>query len=87
MSRPKSLGRTRNYTAMAYHNASIPFAEDRMRNIGCGIAPKMVYRVNIPSENDISRVPSIHPTNVETVASYNWVVSAHGDHKRILVPG
>ncbi|KAG0131922.1 hypothetical protein HOY82DRAFT_312735 [Tuber indicum] len=47
----------------------------------------MVYRVNIPSENDISRVPSIHPANVETVASYNWVVGAHGDHKRILVPG
>lgn len=47
----------------------------------------MISRIRIPSDEEVDSVPSIHPTGIEAVASYNWVVNAKGQHKRIIVPG
>lgn len=65
-----------------------PFEVDKPREILDGLEETLASKITTPSEEDLIDIASesLHPTNFETVSSYNWVYGP-GKRLKIIVPG
>lgn len=65
-----------------------PFKIDAVRELLDGLNPTAHSTIPPPGDEDLAEVAgeSVHPTNFETVSSYNWVYGP-GKRLKIIVPG